>query len=79
MRLSLIHHRHIPVILEFFEMPTYKVPKPINGIVRLADLFPKPTKYLSCFIVEKLNQYIVFIFKIEINCPISDSGLFGNL
>jgi len=79
MRLSLIHHCHIPVILEFFEMPADKVPKPVNGIVRHADLFLEPVKYLFCLMAEKLNQDIVFIFKIEIDCPISDPGLFGNL
>ena len=78
MRLGLIYHCHIPVILEFFEMPMDKVAKPVTGIVRLVDRFPEPIKYLFGLIAEKLNQNIIFIFKIEINGPVSDPGFLGN-
>jgi hypothetical protein len=59
-------------------MPMDKIPKPVNGIVRRADLFPEPVKYLFCLMAEKLNQNIVFIFKIEIDGSISDPGFLGN-
>jgi len=64
MGFDLIDNRHIPVPLEFFEMPTDKIPEFIGGIFRSLDVFPEPVKHLLCLVAEKLNQNIVLIFEI---------------
>jgi len=51
----------------------------INGAVGPIDIFAKALKNLLGLIVEKLNQNVVFVFKIEINRTVGDTGFFCDL
>lgn len=56
-----------------------KVSEFLYCIGALFDRFSEAIKYQFCFITEKLIKNIVLIFKIEINCAVSDPCRFGNL
>ena len=51
----------------------------INGTVDPIDIFTKALKNLLGLVVEKLNQNVVFVFKVEINRTVGDTGLFCDL
>ena len=79
MGFNLIHHSHIPISLEFRKMAPNKAAQFIMAAIELVDGRPKSIKNLLGSVVEKLDQNIVFIFKIKINGTICHTGLSGNL
>jgi hypothetical protein len=75
----LINHGHIPVPLEFRQMPPDEIAKFIQSIVRFFNLSPEPVKYLLGSVTEKLHQNVILIFKIKIDGAIRHTGLFRDL
>jgi hypothetical protein len=60
-------------------MPADKIPQFIQTGFCSCHFRAERIKHLFGFIVEKLDQDIVFVFKIQIDGTVSHSGLFGNL
>ena len=75
----LVDHRSVPVALKFGQMPVHQIPQFIPAVLGPIDRLPKPFKYLLGPKIEKLNQDVIFIFKIQIDGTIGDPGFFGNL
>jgi hypothetical protein len=78
-RLRLVQNGHISVCLKLFQMSSDQVSKLINGILGLIHLFSETSKNLLGFVIEELNQNIIFIFEIQIDGAISHAGFFGDL
>jgi len=60
-------------------MPVYQIPQFVDGIIGPVNIFLEATKDLFGFIVEKVDQNIIFIFEIKIDCPIGNPGFFCDL
>ena len=60
-------------------MHPYEIAKFVQAGIGTIHLRPETIKYLLCFIIEKLDQNIVFILKIQIDGAVGDLGDFGNL
>gem|GEM_PF-2328616 len=65
--------------MELFEVMVNQNFELISGTVGPLDIFAKTLKNLLGLVVEKLNQNVVFVFKIEINSAVGDTGLFCDL
>jgi hypothetical protein len=76
---NLIDNGHVPVALEFFQMHPNEIAKFVQAGIGTIHLRPETIKYLLGFIIEKLDQNIVFILEIQINGAVGDPGYFGNL
>ena len=74
-----VDHRHVPIVLKFFEMPSDQVAKFFDGSIRTVNLFSETGKSLSGFITEELNQDIFFILEIKINSTICNPGFLCDL
>jgi hypothetical protein len=74
-----VYNRHVSISLEFFKVTLDQVFELVNGPVGAIHFLLKSLKYLLGFKFEKLNQDVVFVFKIQIDRPIGDTGLFGDL
>lgn len=55
-------------------MPPNEVSQFIDGGLRVIDLFTKAGKDLARFVIEKMDQNVIFIFKVKIDGPIGDTG-----
>ncbi len=53
-------------------MAPNKIAQLINGCLRMVDFFAKVGKNLPCFIIEKMDQDVIFIFEVKINSPIGN-------
>ena len=76
---GLVYDGHIAVALEFSHVTVNQIAQLVDGCVGLFDLFPEAAEDLFCFVLEKLNQDIVLVFKIEVNRSVGDAGLPGDL
>ena len=56
-----------------------EIAKFVQAGIGAIHLRPETIKYLLGFIIEKLNQNIVFIFEIQIDGAVGDAGFFANL
>ena len=56
-----------------------EITKFVQARIGTIHLRPETIKYLLGFIIEKLDQNIVFIFEIQIDGAVGDPGYFGNL
>ena len=79
MGFDLVNNRHFPVALKFFQMPANEIAQFIRTGIRTVQFFSERTKHLFGFIIEKLDQNIVFIFEIQIDGAVGDLCYFGNL
>ena len=76
---NLIDNGHVPVALEFFQMHPNEIAKLVQAGIGPIHLRTETIKYLLGFIIEKLDQNIVFILEIKIDGAVGDAGFFGNL
>jgi len=53
--------------------------KLFNGAIGAIDIISESFKYLFCFVAEKLDKDVIFVFEIKIDCSISNLRLFGDL
>jgi hypothetical protein len=60
-------------------MHPYEITKFVQAGIGLIHLRPETIKYLLGFIIEKLDQNIVFIFEIQVDSAVGDPGDPGNL
>jgi len=67
------------VLLEFFQMAPDKITKLIDRLVSMADFFTKTGENLAGFEIEKMDQNVVFIFKVKIYGPIGHARRFSDL
>ena len=75
----LIYDGHVAVALELRQVTVNQITQLVDGGVGFFDLFPEAAEDLFGFVLEKLNQDIVFVFKIEVNRSVGDAGLPGDL
>jgi hypothetical protein len=76
---GLVDNGHVPVALELFEVMANQNSEFVNGTVGPIDILAKALKNLLGLVIEKLNQNVVFVFEIEINRTVGDTGFFSNL
>lgn len=60
-------------------MTPNKIAQFINGGLRMVDFFTKASENLAGFVIEKMDQDVIFIFKVEIYRSVSNAGRPGNL
>ena len=60
-------------------MTSNKIAQLINGGLCMVDFFAKARENLAGFVIEKMDQDVIFIFKVEVNCSISNSSRPCNL
>ena len=75
----LVQNGHVPVPLKLGKMTSNKIAQLIQTAFRLVNFRPKPFKDLFGFVMKKIYQDVVFIFKIQVNCTISHTGFLGDL
>lgn len=60
-------------------MAPNKIAQFIDSGLRLVNLFTKAGKDLPGFVIEEMDQNVIFIFEVKVNGPIGDTGRPGNL
>lgn len=79
MGFNLVDDRPVSVALKFRQVAAHQVAQFVQAGLGPIDRLPETFKYLFGPKAEKLNQNVVFIFKIQVNGAVGDPGFFGNL
>jgi hypothetical protein len=75
---GLIDDGHVSVVLKLAQMQTDQCSQLLDGIAAPADFFPEALENLLGFVAEKLDQDVVFVFKVQVDGPVGHAGLLGN-
>ena len=75
----LINHGHVPVPLEFRQMPADEMAQFVQAGTRFLDLGPEAVKYLLGTVAEKLHQNVILVFEIKIDGAVRHAGFFRDL
>jgi hypothetical protein len=79
MGFNLVNNGAVAIALKFVQMPTNQIAQFIQAAAGPIHFGLKLVEDLLGPVAEKLDQNVVFIFKIQINCPVGDTGFFSNL
>jgi len=74
-----IDHGHIRIALKRFKMPTDQIPKFIHRRIGIVHRLSELLEHVFCFVAEKLNEDIVFVFEVQIDRAVCNTGGSGDL
>jgi len=60
-------------------MSSNQIAEFIDSVIDLIHFFSETSKNLFGFVIEKLNQNIIFVFEIKIDGAVGNAGFFSNL